>query len=287
MKNKILFLILFLFFSGSGPVLHGCKSTVWDDAPRSCQDRRLSIEYNRELLRQKEMSVVAEGGDTTFRTAVISDSHRSLDELEGVIDILNRGSSDIDFILFLGDITQMGLEMEFEWTCKALEGNDLPLFTVIGNHDLLNFGERIWKSVFGPLDYSFSFLGTTFIAYNSNKLEDPDSPDLGFIKQAAQISPGETRNHTIAAAHTPVTDGTVYSAEETEAIQNTLISSGIKLSLHGHQHHFGFDYFADKDLLQYRVSTIQESEYGIMTVSPTDITLENCSENRCSPAVPE
>lgn len=287
MKNKALFLIVFLLFSAPGLLLFGCKSTVWDDAPQSCRSRRFSIEYNRELLRQKEMSIAAEGGDTTFRAAIISDSHRSLDELEGVIEILNRGSSNIDFIFFLGDLTQMGLEMEFEWTCKALEENDLPLFTVIGNHDLLNFGEAIWKSVFGPLNYSFSFLGTKFIAYNSNKLEDPAAPDLGFIKRAAETLPGETRNHTIAAAHTPVTDGTVYSAEESEAIQYTFTSSGIELSVHGHQHHFGFDFFDDKDLLQYLVSTVQESEYGIMTVSPADITLENCFGEQCGPASPE
>lgn len=262
----------------------GCKSSVWGDCPESCQSSRLSTETNLALLQAKEESINNNGERTEFKVALIADSQRHVEDLDDVIELINSRRDEIDFILFLGDLTDIGQSMEFDWVCTALKKSDLPFFTVIGNHDLLNFGEEIWRDVFGPLDYSLSFLGTKFILFNSNINEYSSAPDLSFILSEAQIESGETRYHTIAGAHVPPSDSTVFSDAESEELKDTFASSDIHVSIHGHMHDFSYSYESTRDLYQYIISSLEDDEYGLLTVTQDSFMFENCSGNTCSVA---
>ncbi|MBU2645048.1 metallophosphoesterase [bacterium] len=277
----VIFSLTFFF------AVSGCKSSPWEDCPENCQSDRFSIETNLALLKEKEKSIQINEGRTDFKVALIADSQRHPEDLDTVIELISNRREEIDFILFLGDLTDAGLEMEFDWVCKILKKTDLPFFAVIGNHDLLNYGEEIWRGVFGPLDYSLSFLGTKFILFNSNKMESSGAPNLAFIKAQAKIEPGETRFHTIAGAHVPPSDGSIFNSAESKAIKDTFMESGIHVSIHGHLHKSSYTYDETRDLYQYIISRLENNKYGILTITRNEFSFENCSNNSCTVALPE
>jgi len=265
----------------------GCKSSPWGDCPENCQSERFSFETNLALLKKKEKSIQINEGRTYFKVALISDSQRHPENFDNVIESINKRQEDIDFILFLGDLTDAGLEMEFDWACKILKKTHLPFFTVIGNHDLLNYGEEIWRGIFGPLDYSLSFLGTKFILFNSNKMEYSSAPNLYFVETEAQIGTGEILFHTIAAAHVPPSDSSIFNSVESSEIKDVFVKSGIHLSIHGHLHKFSYAYDKSRNLYQYIISRVEKNRYGILTVTRNEFIFENCSGDSCSVALPK
>ena len=61
---------------------------------------------------------------------------------------------------------------------------------------------------------------------------------------------------------------------------------GFDLSVHGHEHKFDFWQLFDVQLPHYITSFTKEKEYGILTVSGSELSLENCKGNVCVGANP-
>ena len=80
-----------------------------------------------------------------------------------------------DFVVLLGDFVRAQHEpgdyqVEFEEFYRALEGFDVPVFAVPGNHDVyVNEvdGARVWEENLGPLYYSFDVGGCHFTAVDT------------------------------------------------------------------------------------------------------------------------
>ncbi|MBC7397069.1 MAG: metallophosphoesterase, partial [Bdellovibrionales bacterium] len=177
-------------------VLSACEVTPYgaDVAPDYCKS--LSIRTNIQKLKSLEQ---ANPSKQNFKVAIISDSHVNLDSLARAVERINR-RSDIDFVMILGDLTDQGLESQYQFTCKNLSKFEKPFISVIGNHDSLSNGKLLWTQYFGDAskgfdgyNYSFSYLGTKFIAYNDNGFEFQNVPDQSFIQREAAISAGEVR----------------------------------------------------------------------------------------------
>ncbi|MFQ5486749.1 MAG: metallophosphoesterase family protein, partial [Desulfobacterales bacterium] len=205
---------------------------------------------------------------------LLADAQRQPLSTQKVIERI-AGRDDIAFVLILGDLTDTGLEMEFEWTCKSLEKLDIPYLPIIGNHDAISFGKEIWKKYFGAFDYSFTFLESKFIIYNDNAYEFPGVPDFDWMAQEAAVAGGEVRYHTIGVSHIPpVTD--VHNADEAFALRQFLFDNGFDLTVHGHLARF--DYWRDEfGVDHYYVDDTEGEEYGIMTVYQDRVEFENCS----------
>lgn len=126
----------------------------------------------------------ATAGKSIIRFAVISDSQRFYDETRDAVNAINaRG--DIDFVLHGGDLTEYGATKEFLWQRDILDKLSMPYVCVIGNHDCIATGIEAYKSLFGPLNFSFTAGDVRFVCLNTNSLEFDYSeavPDLGYIK---------------------------------------------------------------------------------------------------------
>ena len=80
-----------------------------------------------------------------------------------------------DFVVLLGDFVRAqhqpgDYQIEFENFYRALEGFEVPVFAVPGNHDLyVNEvdGARVWEENLGPLYYSFDTGGCHFTCVNT------------------------------------------------------------------------------------------------------------------------
>ena len=117
-----------------------------------------------------------EGEDFTF--AYISDSH--IQHIKGTEFVRNwdRGlisavaetnllSPKPDFVVFGGDLAQLGTRAELDHGYELLSGLNYEIKGVMGEHDFyLDMGEY-WSELFGPHHYSFDHKGVHFIVLNS------------------------------------------------------------------------------------------------------------------------
>jgi 3',5'-cyclic AMP phosphodiesterase CpdA len=124
--------------------------------------------------------VRADAPAQSFRFAYISDTHlyeRALNErfvrstLKAVDDI-NDLSPAPDFVLFGGDLAQLGQPKELEEGKQILSAVKPKIYMMVGEHDwYLDMGEA-WRKHFGKDVYSFDHKGVHFVVLNSVIVED-------------------------------------------------------------------------------------------------------------------
>jgi len=117
----------------------------------------------------------AQGKGESFRFAYLSDSHlyeRTLNDrfvrslLRGVDDV-NRMDPPPDFILYGGDLAQLGQPKELDLGAEILKNLKVPVRMMVGEHDwFLDMGEK-WRALFGEPTYSFDHKGVHFVVLHS------------------------------------------------------------------------------------------------------------------------
>jgi len=123
---------------------------------------------------------IAAPGIEPFRFAYISDSHlyerklndRFVNALLRAVDDVNRMDPQPDFVLYGGDLAQLGAPGELDLGAAILKNLKAPVKMMVGEHDwYLDMGEK-WKSLFGAERYSFDHKGVHFVVLNSVVEED-------------------------------------------------------------------------------------------------------------------
>lgn len=116
--------------------------------------------------------------EDSFTFAYISDSH--IQQVEGTRFVRNWDRGLIravaetnllrpkpDFVMFGGDLAQMGTEAELDHGAELLSKLAYKKYAVMGEHDYyLDLGEY-WSKLFGPQWYSFDHKGVHFVVLNS------------------------------------------------------------------------------------------------------------------------
>ena len=123
-----------------------------------------------------KLAFADEAKDFTF--AYISDSHiqhikgkefvRNWDQgLKRAIAECNLLLPKPDFVIFGGDLAQMGNKPELDHGAEMLSALRFKTYHVMGEHDYyLDLGEY-WSKLFGPHWYSFDHKGVHFVVLNS------------------------------------------------------------------------------------------------------------------------
>jgi 3',5'-cyclic AMP phosphodiesterase CpdA len=113
-----------------------------------------------------------------FSFACISDAHlqqirgnqfvaRQEQALQRAVSEINQLHPRPDFVMFAGDLAQLGSRAELDHGANILSGLRSPLRMVMGEHDYyLDLGEH-WRNLFGEPGYSFDHKGVHFIVLNS------------------------------------------------------------------------------------------------------------------------
>ncbi len=119
--------------------------------------------------------VIDAPGVTPFKFAYISDSHlyertindRFVNQFLRAVDDVNRMDPQPDFVLYGGDLAQLGKPKELDLGAQILKALKAPVKMMVGEHDwYLDMGEK-WRSLFGPDRYSFDHKGVHFVVLNS------------------------------------------------------------------------------------------------------------------------
>lgn len=201
-----------------------------------------------------------------LKVAVVGDPQVAIEHLDNLGEIFNQ-RSDIDFVLIAGDLTDRGLQREFQWLVDVLKKYNKPVLTVVGNHDLLSNGRRLYKQTFGPLNYSFIYKDVKFIMWDNNPYES--NVDFDWLEQQAN-----QHTSTVVVSHQPPFSGSLSASQEArwkKIRENTSVIA----SLHGHVHKHSFT--MEDNLPIYVVDRVIGGNYGVITFQQNLIEFENCS----------
>jgi Icc protein len=216
-----------------------------------------------------------------FSFAYISDSH--IQHIKGTEFVRNwdRGlmravaetnllDPKPDFVLYGGDIAQLGTKPEIDHGLEILSALRYPVYFALGEHDYyLDLG-AYWQSQLGPQYYSFDHKGVHFIVLNSiltyddwiNKWDTPEermatmagldnpngSPFMVGHNQltwlAGDLSRVPTTTPIVVLSHSPLQKifrGWNFWTEDAEHVQ-TLLSRHDKVTvLYGHVHQIQYN----------------------------------------------
>lgn len=174
-----------------------------------------------------------------FNFILLGDTQRFYEELEDFVDHVNSLDS-VSFVLVAGDLVDFGLNKEFNWIASKFGKLKIPYIAVIGNHDMVANGRKIFGEMFGPENFSFSYGKSKFICLNSNSREvdyNGQVPDINWLSR--ELNDNEPDN-IFVLSHVP--PFSLDFDKNLEPAFTGLLAAQPKtrISLHGHEHQFKF-----------------------------------------------
>lgn len=127
-----------------------------------------------------DMAKAEEAGTPGFSFAYISDAHlyarkvndRFIRSILKAVDDVNAIDPQPDFVLFGGDLAQLGQKEELALGAQILKSVKAPVKMMVGEHDwFLDMGEQ-WRTLFGAPQYSFDHKGVHFVTLMSVEEKD-------------------------------------------------------------------------------------------------------------------
>jgi 3',5'-cyclic-AMP phosphodiesterase len=191
-------------------------------------------EHERDLNKKAIGRIQSTLPSDTIRFILIGDTQRFYDETEAFVASANL--QPIDFVVLAGDISDFGLDKEFQWINKILSGLDKPYVAAIGNHDLSGEGEAIFQRMYGPLNDSFIYGDIKFVLINTNSREyvfNGRVPDLAWLRQEMAT---DDFHEAVVIGHVPPFDHDFDPTLEMEYAAILRNSGKVNFSLYAHQH---------------------------------------------------
>jgi predicted phosphodiesterase len=140
-----------------------------------------STDFN-ERFRDRDTFNFLNSGELTpnfsapYSFIVLSDTHiergntRGLEKIKDTVQKANIGGAEIRFVVITGDITQNGRRQDLEKfleIAESLRSLSVPLYPVIGNHDIYSGNWSLWRELIGSSTYCVESLDTTLIMLDS------------------------------------------------------------------------------------------------------------------------
>jgi 3',5'-cyclic-AMP phosphodiesterase len=229
-------------------------------------------EYNAERIRQLGL----QPGDT-IRIALISDTQRFYDETDQVVDAINQRTVQpgkrIHFAIHGGDISDFGLMDEFRWIHERLSKLKMPYLSVIGNHDCVANGKRIFEKMYGPFDYTFEIAGNRFVFLNTNFLEfdNANVPNLEYFESS--LRDRNNYRNAFVVAHVPPFDLDFDRSKELP-FARIVRDYNVKYGIFGHQHNHRIRQPYEDNRNYLVIGSVEKHGYVVMTIVGEKVSYE-------------
>lgn len=230
------------------------------------------VDYKNLNKKNIDRIKARESESSNYRIALIADTHRFYTETENVIKVLNS-RNDLDFVFILGDITDVGLLKEYNFAYDIFSKLYCPFIVIAGNHEFLGYGENIYKKMFGPLNFNFTFRGTEFICFNDSNWESGE-PDWWWLEQTAALS---YEQHKIVLAHIDCSITSERFNQEQVDRFNDIVKSYFDMAFHAHDHVNSYKLI--EDIPRYHVGSTHHRHYVILEYdyNTDNFTVELCT----------
>jgi len=104
-------------------------------------------------------------GTDHFRFAVLGDNRYNLKQLKKTLDMIAQDRPD--FVIHTGDLTSDGEYYQYMNLLDTIEGFNVPMVFILGNHDINNQGVACFLHIFGPVSFYFDINNYRFIFINN------------------------------------------------------------------------------------------------------------------------
>ncbi|WP_299821307.1 metallophosphoesterase [uncultured Pontibacter sp.] len=258
-KTFKLLLVILTYFSASS-----CDD-LFEYHPNQIRldsDERNLTATNLERLQKQQP------GDT-LRLIVMGDTQRFYDDAVDFVKSANSRFQDIDFVIHQGDISDFGMTQEHKWVQDILKDLKWPYLTVVGNHDLLANGSKVYQQMYGPLNYSFTYGHTKFVMVDTNGREysfNGKVPDINWLAKELAPQQGEVWQQAIVVSHVPPYDADFDRKLEASYHHALAQSNMVSLSLFGHIHNWNTDYLYDNKILYHGTTTVKNRGFTYLKV---------------------
>jgi Icc protein len=210
----------------------------------------------------------------SFNFVVISDTQRFYEELDDLVEKLNN-YTNLSFVVLNGDMTDFGLRSEYLWVNHRLQKLSFPFLVVIGNHDMLGNGRELYKEMYGPENFGFTFSNYKFIVLNSNSQEvghNGSLPDTTWLQQELAITPSEQKIFIIS--HIAPFSGDFDRSLEHPYVRMLTNNGNVIYSIHGHEDisYLGQPYGPPVNYLM--VNSIHERSFVLIKVNTNTTEVE-------------
>jgi hypothetical protein len=151
---------------------------------------------------QKELSRITVADPNNYSFAVMGDNKGNRSVFEPLLRDIDQ-DKEIAFALDVGDLVRKGKVGLYRRFLSQVQGNlAIPFLTVIGNHDLNNFGShKNYQEIFGPTYYSFQVGKSYFIVLDAITQAGFDKAERQWLEQ--ELQKGRTAKARFVFMHVP------------------------------------------------------------------------------------
>lgn len=260
-----------IFLIGIFPVLGGCEKFEYDP------NQSVDVSSEERLNYININSLRAHKNDSVIRFVLIGDTHIDYENTERVVNTINS-LPGIDFVIHAGDLTEHGILQEYKWKADYLKKLRMPFLVVMGNHDAVGKGDRMYENMFGHKEFDMIYGNTKFIFFNSNSREYGNNgavPNLGWVGH--EIVEGSGYRNVVLVSHVPFFDNDFDQSMRDDYItmvNKTHEGKKVLASLNGHVHD-GFEYTSgETDIPHLAPGSINRRTFMVMEVKNDSLTYE-------------
>ncbi|MBC3539317.1 metallophosphoesterase family protein [Rufibacter sediminis] len=239
---------------------------------------------NQLILKEEETNLTAKAlsrlqrqpAPDTLRLLLMGDTQRFYDATQAFVKKANT-YENIDFVVHLGDISDFGMSQEFRWVHDLMDDLKWPYLTVIGNHDMLGNGRKVYRQMFGEFNYSFVYGHTKFVLLDTNGREDNFQgkvPDLDWLSKELTPTPDATWQQAVVISHVPPYDSDFDQQLEIPYHQTLVNSQKVSLSLHGHKHSWATEEKYGDQILYHVTTFVKERGFTYLKLWNGGYSLE-------------
>ncbi|GGK72645.1 metallophosphoesterase [Rufibacter glacialis] len=230
---------------------------------------QIILEESEKNLTQKNLNrLLAQPPQDTLTILLMGDTQRFYDATQAFVKKANT-YPHIDFVVHLGDISDFGMSQEYQWVHDLMKDLRWPYLTVIGNHDMLGNGRKVYRKMYGAFNYSFVYGTTKFVLADTNGREAGFSgkvPDLDWLAAELTPEPGATWQQAVVLSHVPPFDNDFDPALERPYHETLVRSKRVPLSLHGHKHSWTTEAKYGGQVLYHVTTFVKERGFTLLTL---------------------
>lgn len=256
-----------------------CVCLLWAcDNPFSYSpfEARVADEFQNTTTKNlQQIALLDTSARNPFKVALIADIHYHFDNLRDALTDIDQKDSAA-FIIVVGDFTENGLQNEFELFHHIMASAGRPYLTVIGNHDYLSNGGKIYQQMFGSFNYSFTFRKVKFVMWDNVLWESKKVPDWKWFEtslgEPAVDETGGVYHHVIPFSHIPPIDAQLVA--KSQMFHQFLYDNNVNISIHGHKHAFSMEEYFGDGVRYVTIGSPQKRSYALLTITPYEIVVE-------------